>query len=650
MSQVAEATTVEESFEEIYRGHARDVYRYSLSRLRNPADAEDATQATFLNAYQALSRGHRPEQPRLWLLAVARNICRDRYRRALRRPREVELTPAAHTVHEELPCSVSELLGALEAVPENERTALLGYELGGLSRAELAEELGGTTENAVSTLLLRARRNVREQVDHGMSCSRVRTLRSSRSRRELPPGERHALELHLRSCIRCSAKPRRVASVASLLPTLWLWLGRLSHRVSESEAVSSAGTKGAAGIGASLAAKVAVVAAVGAVAGGIGYETVGHPSASPSHQRPAPVSPARPAPVHRVAAAAPPVPVALPATGRRRATLEIVPLAPFQHHGAPASRPVTVPAPARVAVSHAAFAPPPAASATAAAPSAVVSEVSTTPVPAAHSPANTVEHPAAVTPPPTPEVGGGNDLPAPAAASSSVTPPPAPIDQAPIQQDPVAEAPPASAPVPPAQPAAETPAPPVSVPNSPPPAATPLSGGNGQQTAPGQQGTAGNGRATAPGQQNNPGNGQVTAPGQQNNPGNGQASAPGQQNNGGNGQATAPGQQGTAGNGQATAPGQQDTGQPNDSGNGQATAPGQQDTGQQDTGQPNGGGNGQATAPGQQDTGQPNDSGNGQATAPGQQDTGQPNGGGNGQANAPGQQDNPGQGNGHSSS
>jgi DNA-directed RNA polymerase specialized sigma24 family protein len=47
MNPVADATTVEQSFEEIYRGHAGDVYRYSLSWLRNPADAEDVTQATF---------------------------------------------------------------------------------------------------------------------------------------------------------------------------------------------------------------------------------------------------------------------------------------------------------------------------------------------------------------------------------------------------------------------------------------------------------------------------------------------------------------------------------------------------------------------------------------------------------------------------
>ena len=51
------------AFERLYTRHVHDVYRYVLAALRNPADAEDATQATFLNAYRAFRRGDRPELP-----------------------------------------------------------------------------------------------------------------------------------------------------------------------------------------------------------------------------------------------------------------------------------------------------------------------------------------------------------------------------------------------------------------------------------------------------------------------------------------------------------------------------------------------------------------------------------------------------------
>src|SRR5689334_21866750 len=60
----------ERSFERLYRGHVRDVYHYALAVLRNPADAEDVTQTTFMNAYRAYERGERPDRPRNWLIAI----------------------------------------------------------------------------------------------------------------------------------------------------------------------------------------------------------------------------------------------------------------------------------------------------------------------------------------------------------------------------------------------------------------------------------------------------------------------------------------------------------------------------------------------------------------------------------------------------
>ena len=79
------------SFERLYRRHVGDVYRYALAVLRNPADAEDVTQTTFLNAYRAFQRGERPIRPHNWLIAIAHNVCRMRWRQAGHRPREVAL-------------------------------------------------------------------------------------------------------------------------------------------------------------------------------------------------------------------------------------------------------------------------------------------------------------------------------------------------------------------------------------------------------------------------------------------------------------------------------------------------------------------------------------------------------------------------------
>src|SRR5215212_4469290 len=81
----------EPAFEQLYRDHARDVYQYALAVLANPADAEDVTQTTFLNAYRAFQRGERPPKPHNWLIAIAHNVCRMRWREAARRPQELPL-------------------------------------------------------------------------------------------------------------------------------------------------------------------------------------------------------------------------------------------------------------------------------------------------------------------------------------------------------------------------------------------------------------------------------------------------------------------------------------------------------------------------------------------------------------------------------
>src|SRR5438093_3976636 len=83
------ALTRARAFELLYRRYVKDVYRYTLALLRNPADAEDVTQTTFLNAYRAFKRGEEPLKPHHWLIKIAHNACRSRYVRTARRPVEV---------------------------------------------------------------------------------------------------------------------------------------------------------------------------------------------------------------------------------------------------------------------------------------------------------------------------------------------------------------------------------------------------------------------------------------------------------------------------------------------------------------------------------------------------------------------------------
>ena len=87
--------------------------------MTNPADAEDVTQATFLNAFRAFQRGDRPELPRNWLLKIAHNECRQRFRMLSRRPKEVvwDERAAAPPIDESVP-TADEIRQALRTVME----------------------------------------------------------------------------------------------------------------------------------------------------------------------------------------------------------------------------------------------------------------------------------------------------------------------------------------------------------------------------------------------------------------------------------------------------------------------------------------------------------------------------------------------------
>jgi RNA polymerase sigma factor (sigma-70 family) len=152
----------DQAFETLYRRYVEDVYHYALALLRNPADAEDVTQTTFMNAYRAYSRGEEILKPQHWLIKIAHNVARTRYARASRRVKEVPLEDHVEqlTQPEEDKPDVEAVLHALGRLPFNQRAALVMRELEGRSYLEIAETLGVSVA-AVETLIFRGRRSLR---------------------------------------------------------------------------------------------------------------------------------------------------------------------------------------------------------------------------------------------------------------------------------------------------------------------------------------------------------------------------------------------------------------------------------------------------------------------------------------------------------
>jgi RNA polymerase sigma factor (sigma-70 family) len=165
MSPSLEQRLIDTSFERLYRRHRRDVYGAVLRDVRDPEEAEDVTQIAFLNAFRAMRRGEEPKKPRAWLVTIARNVIRRRYRTMAARPQEVALDPeTAVDLTEVGGPTAGEIAAAIRRLPPNQRAVILLREIQGRSYAEISRELG-LSPSAVETLIFRARRSLSEALE-----------------------------------------------------------------------------------------------------------------------------------------------------------------------------------------------------------------------------------------------------------------------------------------------------------------------------------------------------------------------------------------------------------------------------------------------------------------------------------------------------
>src|ERR687898_622259 len=81
------------AYDALYRRHARRVGAICLRILNNRDDAEEATQETFLRAYEALSRFNGEYRVGAWLNRIATNVCLDGLRRRANSPQALASDP-----------------------------------------------------------------------------------------------------------------------------------------------------------------------------------------------------------------------------------------------------------------------------------------------------------------------------------------------------------------------------------------------------------------------------------------------------------------------------------------------------------------------------------------------------------------------------
>jgi RNA polymerase sigma-70 factor (ECF subfamily) len=89
-----------DAFEELYRLHVDQIYRYLHIRVGDSHDAEDLTTQTFLKMLESIGRYNRRSVPfGAWLFRIAHNLAVDHFR-ATRRSRPADEVPEPVGGHE----------------------------------------------------------------------------------------------------------------------------------------------------------------------------------------------------------------------------------------------------------------------------------------------------------------------------------------------------------------------------------------------------------------------------------------------------------------------------------------------------------------------------------------------------------------------
>ena len=138
-----------EDMEEIYRAHARTVYKFLLSQCHDDALAEELTQETFYQAVRSSDRFDGGCKVSTWLCQIAKHL----FYQHLRRQKREEPLPEEEGILEPLPSAEAEALGRagqldllrrVHDLPEPGREVVYLRTFGGLSFREIGEVLGRT--------------------------------------------------------------------------------------------------------------------------------------------------------------------------------------------------------------------------------------------------------------------------------------------------------------------------------------------------------------------------------------------------------------------------------------------------------------------------------------------------------------------------
>lgn len=265
-----------DAFRVIHDRYRQRLFAYTRQMLPGSRqDAEDALQDVFVRAYGGLRANHRELALRAWLYRIAHNRCIDELRRpAPPAPDVMELVrPPVHDpiTEAERRESLRRLIADVRRLPEQQRSALLMRELGGMTYTEIREALAVSVP-AVKSLLVRARVGLAQAAEaRDASCTHIREeLILSHDRGVRPTG---LARRHMRDCRGCREFRGGLRGTSRQFAALLPALGPAGI---VAKVLGFGGGGGAAASGGAVAATGAVGTGGGVVSAGVLATGAGH--------------------------------------------------------------------------------------------------------------------------------------------------------------------------------------------------------------------------------------------------------------------------------------------------------------------------------------------------------------------------------------
>jgi RNA polymerase sigma-70 factor (ECF subfamily) len=189
-----EGTHLSESFKQLCLENINSLYSAALRMTRKPEDAEDLVQETYLKAVRSAHLFDESLNGRAWLFKILTNSFRDKYRKKIKSPRQVDLDEVGEfqlfdqigeAYPEKKPWeSIEEFMhnflddevkAAIERLPDQFRLVLILSDIEGFSYKEIAEIIDAPIGTVMSRLFRGRKLLQKELWDYARRKGIVRT-------------------------------------------------------------------------------------------------------------------------------------------------------------------------------------------------------------------------------------------------------------------------------------------------------------------------------------------------------------------------------------------------------------------------------------------------------------------------------------------